>query len=405
MSEEHHTTLGEIAYLRIGRTPPRKDPTYWTDDLTHPFLSIGDMTGRVLDTTSEGVTQAALDNNKARLVPAGALLMSFKLTIGRIAFAARPMCTNEAIVWIDPKDEADTDAAFLALALEAADLTAGQSPAVKGATLNKQSLSAIRLRIPSRDVQYRMVDLVDHLDRAIASADGVVEATHRALRDVRDHLLAEARTPLRELIDGFVAGKSPSAHDRLPEVGERAVLKVSAVRPGYFDALEVKTLDPGIEMPAKARLRSGDLLISRANTPERVGDVCMVDDAPPDHFLCDKTLRIVPKEGVQPAFLLHALQTSAVRELYSTTATGTSASMVNLSQAKMEAALVPDLTPEERQHVVGALEPLDQLARRARTHVRRLQDARGALVGSLMSGAHTIPDSYDRFLTDVAEVA
>jgi type I restriction enzyme, S subunit len=60
---------------------------------------------------------------------------------------------------------------------------------------------------------------------------------------------------------------------------EPGVLKVSAVRPGFYDAWEAKPLPDSAEMPAKAKVEVGDVLITRANTRPLVGAVCRVHDA------------------------------------------------------------------------------------------------------------------------------
>src|SRR6185437_1880123 len=75
--------LGEIADLTICRTPPRKEASYWTSDLERPFCSIAELGGRSpIDPVTEGVTEAAERDGKAKRVPAGSLLMTFKLSIG-----------------------------------------------------------------------------------------------------------------------------------------------------------------------------------------------------------------------------------------------------------------------------------------------------------------------------------
>ncbi len=107
-------TLGEVAEITIGKTPPRKDPRYWTSDLERPFCTIADMDGRLIDPKREGVTALAESEGKAKRFPAGALLMSFKLTIGRIGFAAQDIFPNEAIAWLCTKSP-NLDERFLAL--------------------------------------------------------------------------------------------------------------------------------------------------------------------------------------------------------------------------------------------------------------------------------------------------
>ena len=75
--EPKYVELGEIAELRIGKTPPRKEKQYWTEDLSRPFCTIKDMQSKWISPKVEGVTKLAEDEGKARRIPAGSLVMSF----------------------------------------------------------------------------------------------------------------------------------------------------------------------------------------------------------------------------------------------------------------------------------------------------------------------------------------
>ena len=169
------TTLGVVAQRTVGRTPPRKEAKYWTDDTRMPFCTIKSMQNRTKMEFSEGVTKQAVEDSVARLAPQGALLLSFKLSIGRVRFAPRNLYFNEAIAWVRP-DESVVEKHFLALALEDVDWDSLGARAVKGKTLNAQSLDAVPLAIPPLDEQRRIVDLMDSVDAAISAAQAEVEA-------------------------------------------------------------------------------------------------------------------------------------------------------------------------------------------------------------------------------------
>ena len=183
------TTLGEVARLTIGRTPPRAEPKYWTNSLTYPFCSIADMKERVIRPAREGITDLAEREGKAKRVPAGALLMSFKLTIGRVGLAGTDLFPNEAICWIDPIGK-DVDVRYLALWLGHADLQPS-GRAVKGNTLNSPALRAIPLTLPPLAEQRRIVDLLDAVDAAIDAA----RQQQEAVAEAREALLAEVMRP------------------------------------------------------------------------------------------------------------------------------------------------------------------------------------------------------------------
>jgi len=178
-----HTSLGAVAGLKIGRTPRRAEPAFWTDSTEHPFLTIADLTRWDVGKAREGVTQAAIAKGQARAVPPDQLIMSFKLSIGRVGITDRWVYTNEAIVWIEPGNECRRD--YLAHWLASRDLSVGTVRAVKGATLNSGSLAAIEVALPSLDRQHEIERMLEAQRlNADVCANGI-----GPLRDLRSCLL------------------------------------------------------------------------------------------------------------------------------------------------------------------------------------------------------------------------
>ncbi|MBQ7889721.1 MAG: restriction endonuclease subunit S [Erysipelotrichaceae bacterium] len=86
--------------ITIGKTPPRAEKQWFVNGNDGvPWLSISDMgtSGVYSFTTSEGLTQEAVKKHNMKVVPAGTIFVSFKLTVGRVSIATTDMCTNEAI--------------------------------------------------------------------------------------------------------------------------------------------------------------------------------------------------------------------------------------------------------------------------------------------------------------------
>lgn len=86
--------------ITIGKTPPRTESQCFTDMYKGiPWISISDMgeSSTFIFETSEGLTNEAVEKYNVKIIPAGTILLSFKLTVGRVAIATANMCTNEAI--------------------------------------------------------------------------------------------------------------------------------------------------------------------------------------------------------------------------------------------------------------------------------------------------------------------
>ena len=153
-------TLGELCEVNIGRTPARERHDYWGPG--QPWLSIADMNqGRNLVITKETVTGLAVRECNCRIVAAGTVLLSFKLSIGKVGVARVPLCTNEAIAALPIKDQSRLLPEYLYWALQSVDLTVGLDRAAKGLTLNKNRLIGISIPVPPVPEQRRIAEILD----------------------------------------------------------------------------------------------------------------------------------------------------------------------------------------------------------------------------------------------------
>ena len=148
----------DLVSYSMGKTPPRKELEYW-EDASLPWVSIADLVsdGIVLS-TKENVNEYAADRVfKRKLSKAGTLLMSFKLTVGKVSILGIDAYHNEAIISIYPFLDTDrivTDYLFATLPLLS---QAGDTKtAIKGNTLNSDSLDALLIPLPPLAEQHRI---------------------------------------------------------------------------------------------------------------------------------------------------------------------------------------------------------------------------------------------------------
>jgi len=86
--------------IGIGKTPPRKEEHWFSKNNNDVvWVSISDMgkAGMFIGDSSEYLTKNAVKQFNIKRVPKGAIILSFKLTVGRVAIALRDFTTNEAI--------------------------------------------------------------------------------------------------------------------------------------------------------------------------------------------------------------------------------------------------------------------------------------------------------------------
>jgi type I restriction enzyme, S subunit len=178
MSEDsvnwENTNLGAISEIAIGGTPARDVAKYWATGREdgYPWVSISDLKHRVICRTKEEITDFGIDNSNAKLVKSGTLMMSFKLSLGRVAFAGCDLFTNEAIASFKPSSKISSQFLFYMLP-EAVRLTA-TDVAIKGATLNKESLSAIRISHPDFRTQQKIAAILTAADTAIEKTEALI---------------------------------------------------------------------------------------------------------------------------------------------------------------------------------------------------------------------------------------
>jgi type I restriction enzyme S subunit len=153
--------LGSLLPFRIGKTPPSKDPQYWGTE-GYDWVSISDIEhfGEV-QTTQRKITRLGASLFGYEPLPVGTLIMSFKLTIGKIAVLRTPAYHNEAIVSFHPITGLETE--FLKYTLPAVSKTGASKDALMGQTLNTESLSNLVMAVPPTAEQSRIVTRVEEL--------------------------------------------------------------------------------------------------------------------------------------------------------------------------------------------------------------------------------------------------
>ncbi|MDO4796555.1 MAG: restriction endonuclease subunit S [Coriobacteriales bacterium] len=157
--------LSTIVGLRIGKTPSRHDERYWNNGI-HPWFSIADMddTKTIYEPKERISDEAMSERFKAGMSPAGTLIMSFKLTIGKTSILGIDAVHNEAIVSVIPcYDVQHTLRNYLLRALPFAAQNGDYKGAIKGNTLNSKSMSMLLIPLPPLEEQRRICSCIDML--------------------------------------------------------------------------------------------------------------------------------------------------------------------------------------------------------------------------------------------------
>ncbi len=170
------TTIENIANLEKGFTPDTKNEKNWIGDI--PWLSIADMKqGKYISDVSKHISCEALGNKK--LVAKGTLIMSFKLTLGRLAIVNRDIMTNEAICHFYWKYK-NINTEYMYYYLSTVNIESFGCRAAKGITLNNDSLNSIVVKIPSISEQNKIAN-------ALIMLDGKIEKEQEKLDSLNEY--------------------------------------------------------------------------------------------------------------------------------------------------------------------------------------------------------------------------
>lgn len=384
-------TLGEIAQYQNGY--PFKPTELGRAGL--PVIRIK----QLLDPT-QTPDRSEVDVDPRHHIDDGDLIFSWSGTLAVRSWDRGPALLNQHLFRV--VEQPGVDRGWLRLALEHAIAALGEK--THGSTMKhitKADLLPHPVAVPPMTEQRRIVDLIGAVDAAIQAARTVARKADVARQAATEHLLANsvALVPLGDLLTGIQAGRSPEGIEREPLPGENCVLKVSAVRPGLFDRTQVKVVADVGQFPPHAVVAAGDLLITRANTNEYVGAVCLVDDPHPKTFLSDKTLRLVPNSALVSAAYLHeVLQLAESRRQITGASTGIAASMVNITQASIKKVLVPMLPLDDQDRLAAVAQDFRGLSRSATRVADATTRARAGLLAEILTGGRELPTSYDCLL-------
>jgi type I restriction enzyme S subunit len=177
-------TSGEIYEVGIGKTPPRKEPQWFTNNSSDvAWASIRDMgaAGVFLASTAEFLTREAVGKFNVRMVPEGSVLMSFKLTVGRLAIADFDMTTNEAIANFKPK-QGSLPQSFLYCFLKSFDMHSLSSTSSIANATNSKAIRDISILSPGLELAQKFDALAGPLLQRIRMQQRQM-ATLASLRD------------------------------------------------------------------------------------------------------------------------------------------------------------------------------------------------------------------------------
>ena len=182
-------------HYSTGFTPDSKDVNYFADDEINTWVTIADLVDKYIVDSNMYLSDKAINDYAPILSPKGSLLFSFKLSVGKTAFAGKNLYTNEAIVTIPPQRNNDLRY-FYYLIPEACANNATEN--IYGAKmLNQKIIANMILFAPPIDEQRAISDYLDkktaEIDSNISAISSKIDAYKRLKQSLIDEVVMGKR--------------------------------------------------------------------------------------------------------------------------------------------------------------------------------------------------------------------
>ncbi|CAN1548883.1 HsdS Restriction endonuclease S subunits [Spirosomataceae bacterium] len=171
--EEWETdTLGKQFDIGIGRTPPRKEHHWFSENLMDiKWVSIKDMgnSGVYISNVSEYLTREAVERFSIPIIPENTVMLSFKMTIGRLAITTEKMLSNEAIAHFSIKKNSKLFSEFLYLYLKTYQWEQLGSTSSIVESINSQMIKQMKIVIPEENLLMEFKEIIKPYFKKIKS--------------------------------------------------------------------------------------------------------------------------------------------------------------------------------------------------------------------------------------------
>ena len=288
--------LDELFDLQMGKTPSRNNADYWNSN-DHKWISIGDLSkcGKYIYETKEYLSELAVEESGISLIPANTVIMSFKLSIGKTAITAESMYSNEAIMSFRDRHTVDLIPDYIYYLLTSKDWDTGTNKAVMGKTLNKATLSQIKVRIHSLPEQKEIVKALDKVHSVIEAYQKELNALDNLIKarfvemfgDPKTNPLGWDKVGISSVTNGKASNGYFAKREEYVEEGNVAVLGVAYVVNRMYSQVEGLPRTNASESDIqKHNLKYGDMLFCRSSlVAEGIGKASIVPESVPDNTL------------------------------------------------------------------------------------------------------------------------
>ena len=210
---------------------------------------------------------------------------------------------------------------------------------------------------------------------------------------------------LGELLKTITTGKSVNSDDGAVAVGDIGILKTSCVSYDRFNPYESKPVVKDELQSVKCAVEKDSVIVSRMNTPERVGACGYVSTDFPNLFLPDRLWKLKFQDNVDAYFVYMMLVSSVYKEKITSMASGTSGSMYNIpKETFLNLQLVVPVQTSEQRKIGQVLRQLNDFITLHQRKYDKLQVLKKAMLEKMFpKNGSSVPEIRFKGFTDAWE--
>lgn len=383
-----------------GGTPHRGTSRYWNGKI--PWLSSGDIKADRIETASEFITRAGLDNSTSRLCRPGSVVIVVRSGILKhtlpVAVLAKEAAINQDLKCFDSKNDLLNHWFLLALKARAREILIQNREGTTVQSVKYDTLLNLEITVPPESEQRRIISKVEELLGRVDACQKHLERIPLILKRFRQAVLAAACSG--RLTEDW-RKKRPSKIPAIPGVEVREsldielpsswieanlgallsglkygtarrcdyskkgspVLRIPNVQNGAVDCADLKyAILPKSELRELA-LDPGDLLMVRSNgSVSLVGRVAQVGDAQKGYAYAGYLMRLRPnRDFINQRYLALTLRLPSTRMQIEIPARSTSG-VHNINSGEVRALVLPLPPMDEQIEIVRRVDSLFKFA-------------------------------------------
>lgn len=434
MSEWVESPLAELANIVSGGTPSRDVPAYWGGEI--PWVTPTDITAcrtNYLEQTEDTISKQGLLGSSAKLLPAGAILLTSRASIGLSKIARVPVTTNQGFKSLVPKQGIDGTFLFY----QTQRLRGAFERFAAGSTfleINKKDTERILLPHPTGAVeQKKIATILTGIDTAIEKTEALIAKYQQIKAGLMHDLFTRGVLPngqlrppreqapelyqetaigwipkewavrnlgsMAKIVSGVTLGSKESASGGL----DVPYLRVANVQDGYLDLTEIKTVRISRKELEQLRLQVGDVLMNEGGDFDKLGRGAVWSGEIEDCVHQNHVFRVRTDSSSLLPYFLAFYSESSFGKKYFLISSKQSTNLASINSTQLNAYPIALPSREEQQAIIKRISAVNGRIEQMKTEAGKLRNQKSGLMHDLLSGK--VPVTVENRSTTTEAVA